>query len=113
MVRPLLAVDDAARLQAAENRLLRLNDDRPEEVLGVSGRLRQAQLGQPPDVLPQRRPLLVLLPDVRPLERRHHEVLGLHEDVLRRPDVRFHQARSYAPKGFAQRTSARFVSGLE
>ena len=36
---PLLAVDDAARLQVTEDRLLRLNHDRPEKVLGIGGRL--------------------------------------------------------------------------
>ena len=41
--------------------------------------------------MPQRRPLLFLVPDVRSLERRHHEVLRLHEDILRGADVRFHQ----------------------
>ena len=85
----LLTVDDAARLQITEDRLLRLNDDRAEKVLGSQRTVAQPELGQPPDVLPQRRPLLLLLPDVRPLERRHHEVLRLHED-LRRPDVRLH-----------------------
>ena len=87
----LLAIDDAARLQIPKDRLLCLNHDRTEEVPGIAGRLREPELRQPPDVLPQRRPLLVLLPDVRPLEQRHHQVLRLHEDILRSADVRFHQ----------------------
>ena len=88
---PLLAIDDAARLEVTEDRLPCLNHDRAKEVLGIGRRLPEPEIRQPPNVLPQRRPLLFLLPDVRPLERRHHEVLRLHEDVLRRPDVRFHQ----------------------
>jgi hypothetical protein len=87
----LLTVDDAARLEISQDGLLRLNNDRAKEVLGISRRLHQPELSQPPHVLPERRPLLLLLPDVRSLKRRHHEMLRLHEDVLRRPDVGLHQ----------------------
>jgi hypothetical protein len=88
----LLTVDDAAGLHITKNRFPRLDHDRPEEVLRVDGRLIQPEIRQPPDVLPQRRPLLVFLPDIRTLERRHHKVLRLHKDVLRRTDMGFHQA---------------------
>jgi len=57
----------------------------PEEVGGVQVGLGDAQLRNPADVLPERFPLLCLLPDVRTLEERDHEVLGQVEQLQRCP----------------------------
>src|SRR5439155_26107022 len=47
----------------------------------------QDPLGHTHDVIPKRLPLVLLVPDIRPLEQRDNEPLWLHEDHLRRPDL--------------------------
>ncbi len=64
---------------------MRLEDDGAQEVLCVPVRLLQPELGHSSDVLPQRLPLLVLLPDVRALEEGDQEVLGKIEELQGRP----------------------------
>ena len=81
----LLAVDDVPRRQTLALRLVGLDDDRPEEVGSVQVGLGDAQLRNPADVLPERFPLLCLLPDVRTLEKRDHEMLRQVEQLQRRP----------------------------
>jgi len=95
---PLLTIDDAVRSQAREDRLLGLDDDRAEEVRRLGEGLVEPDRGEPSHVLPQGCPLLVLLPDVWALEGRHHQVLGLDEDSLRRVDVGLHDATSSWPR---------------
>jgi len=47
----------------------------------------QLALGHSLDVIPQRLPLVVLVPNVRPLEQGDDQSLGHHEDSLRRADL--------------------------
>ena len=69
-----------------------LQDDRTQEVRGLGVRVLQPDLGQAPHVLPQRQPLLVLVPDVGALEQRDDKVLREVEDLHRRAYVRVHGA---------------------
>lgn len=62
-----------------------LQHDRSEEVLRCQMRLVDAKLGNTADVLPERLPLLIFLPDVGALEQRDHEVLRQVEQLQRRP----------------------------
>lgn len=77
----LLPVHDVPRGDLVALRRLALEDHRAEEVLGRQVRLCQAELGHPLDVLPERIPLLRLLPDVGALEERDDEVLGQAEHL--------------------------------
>ena len=93
---PLLAVDDRSLLHQPGRVLDLLQDDGAEKVRMVlpSG-LRQEPIGHPNDVVPQRLPLVLLVPDVRSLEQRHDKPLRLHEHHLRCPDLRLHTRGLY------------------
>ncbi len=74
---PLLAVDHMPHGDEARRDPLLIQDDRPEEVRGdrqaavrVGGGIHQL-LGQRTDILPERVPLVVSGPHVRPLEERY------------------------------------------
>jgi hypothetical protein len=65
-------------------RYLRLVDDGPEEVMVLDAGVRigllggYVSLGNPEDVIPERGPLIFLVPDVRTLKRGNLEVLFRH-----------------------------------
>ena len=96
---PLLPVDDRSFLHRSRWILQLLEDDRAQEVRLMPG----ASIGEQPlrdahDVAPQRLPLVVLVPDIRPLKQRNDQPLGLHEHHLRRADLGLHATgRSLSP----------------
>ena len=79
----LLSVDDRPLLQIAGRRGQLLQDDGTQEVRGLR---RVRRLQQPRSyalqILPERLPLQLLVPDVGALEERNQKPLGLHEDGL-------------------------------
>ena len=77
--------------------LVSLKNDRAEEVLWIQVRFGDPELGDPTDVLPQRLPLLLLLPHVRALEQRDHEVLRQVEQLQRGALERLHERNPAAP----------------
>lgn len=87
---PLLAVDHAAPLDAAGLRLPLVEHHRAEEVNWCVGTTLDELHELARDVLPQWRPLVLLLPDVLPLEHRHLESHLLLEDVQQRDRIRVH-----------------------
>jgi hypothetical protein len=87
----LLPVDDRPHLHPAGRLLDLLKDDCAEEVRVVPvERPVQEPLGYEDDVVPERLPLVLQVPDVGALEQRNDQPLGLHEDHLRRADLGFH-----------------------
>ena len=76
---PLLAVDDEPRFQAAGLFRLVLEYDRTEEV-GAGWLIGQHPTGDGLDIGPERLPLLLLFPDIRPLIERHDVPPVLAED---------------------------------
>ena len=67
-----------------------LKDDRAEEMRVLRReRFTKQSVGNSNDVVPQRLPLVLLVPDVRPLEEWNNELLRLHEDHLRSADLGF------------------------
>ena len=71
--------------------VLGLHHHRPQEVRRCRVRVVQPELGHPAHVLPQRQPLLGLVPHVGALEQRHHQVLRQVEYIQRRTDVGLHR----------------------
>ena len=84
----LLAVDDMPRGDVADLTLGLIDDDRSEEVrrrllCSEARRDLQQLLGDPANVLPQRVPLVLLVPHIRTLEQRDHVPDVVPEDVRR------------------------------
>ena len=98
---PLLPVDDRPRLQRAHRVLQLLQHDGAKEVrLVLAARVCEETLRHAHDVLPQRLPLVLLVPDVGPLEQRDDQPLRLHEDQLRSSNLGIHQRSSDAQSPF-------------
>ena len=51
------------------------------------------------DIIPERLPLVLLVPNVRTLEERNDQPLGLHEHRLRRADLGLHGVSTFVPQG--------------
>jgi hypothetical protein len=99
----LLPIDDRAFLHQPGLIGELLQHDRPQEVRIVRSLApSQMAVGDSYDVVPERLPLVLLIPDVRPVEKRNDEPLGKHEDHLRRPDLRLHLLYSLPSKANAQ-----------
>jgi hypothetical protein len=87
----LLTVDDGPHLQQPYRVLDLLQYHRSEEVrLVLVLRPLQLPVCHPDDVIPQRLPLVFLVPDIGALEQRDDQPLRLHEHKLRGADLRFH-----------------------
>lgn len=87
----LLTVDHVPRCEVVAACLVRLQNHRAEEVLRVEVRLAHPQLSNPPDVAPQRLPLVGFVPHVWPLKERDDEVLRKVEQLQRRAFKRLHR----------------------
>jgi hypothetical protein len=93
---PLLAIDDCALLHKARWTLELLQNHGPEEVRELLwSRFGQVTLCYTDNVVPERFPLVLFVPDVRPLEEGHDEALRLGEHRLRCADLGFHAGSSY------------------
>jgi len=84
----LLTIDDVPGGKSSQLVVMCLHDHRTEEVRTREVRRGDPKLRDPPHVLPQREPLLDLIPDVWPLEQRDHQVLRQREYVQRGTNVR-------------------------
>ncbi len=95
---PLLAIDHPVRGDAGTLRGGRPEDDRSEKVRDVVVRIRVVELalGDRPDVLPDRDPLLLALPDVRALIERNQVLDRLLEDLREVDLVRPHRVITLA-----------------
>ena len=96
---PLLPVDNVAHVDEPDWHRSLLDDDRAEEVRRDVRQVEWAQVGrldQPlgdgPDVVPERLPLILLIPDVWSLEERDHIAGGAGEELERRQRLRLHES---------------------
>jgi hypothetical protein len=87
----LLAIDDSPRLHESDRVLRLLQDDSAEEVrLLLVLRSSQQPIRDAHDVIPERFPLALLVPNVPTLEQGDDEPLWLHEHHLRSADLGLH-----------------------
>lgn len=99
----LLPVDDVAGREMPRLQLVRLHHDRAEEVGRLAEGIPLSRLDQPADVLPERRLLVLLVPHIRPLEQRHHQLLRQIEDLYGSAHGCFHGDILPRCAGLAQR----------
>lgn len=59
----------------------------------LSNRVLENPLRNTHNIVPQRLPLVLLVPHVRTLEQRDHQTLGLHKNHLGRTDLSFHRRK--------------------
>jgi hypothetical protein len=84
----------------AELHVVRLYNDGPEEVTQLADLITLAGIDQSTYVLPQGSPLILLVPDIWPLEQRYHQLLRKIEDLHGRANSGFH--RDILPRHFPQ-----------
>ena len=83
--------DDGALLELPGLALNLLEHYRAEEVgMVLLGWFREHPLGDAYDIVPERLPLVLFVPDIRPLEEWDDEALRLHEHDLRSADLSSH-----------------------
>jgi hypothetical protein len=88
---PLLAIDDEPGLEGTRLVVLRLEHHSAQEMGGRTGEVAETQLGHAAHVLPQRHPLVLLIPYVRTLEQRNYQVLRQVENLQRRAHNSLHK----------------------
>jgi hypothetical protein len=76
----LLPIDDRPILEGTVGRFHGLNDDGAEEVGRWGSRVVELVFRKPPNVLPQRRPLPLFVPNIWTLKQRNDEPLRHAED---------------------------------
>jgi len=89
----LLTVDDRPSLHEPDRILNLLQDHGPEKMwLVFVFRPLQEAISHPHDVIPERFPLTLLVPDVWALEQWDDQPLRLHEHHLRCANLSFHRS---------------------
>jgi hypothetical protein len=87
----LLPIDDGSLLHQPGGVLNLLQNDRSKEMWIVPiVRAPEQPFSDSHDIIPERLPLVFLVPDVRSLEQRNRQPLRLHEHELRIPDLCLH-----------------------